>query len=46
MVILTAQKETFEKSLDDSSGTLNLERKYDTLVSGKKTGIYKLKRLC
>jgi tRNA (guanine6-N2)-methyltransferase len=45
MVILTAQKELFTDLLKKYSKQLKLEEEYSTLVSGKKAGVYKLKRL-
>jgi len=44
IVIVTAQKEMFEDLIKEFS-SLNLEDKYDVLVSGKKAAIYKIKRL-
>lgn len=45
MVILTAQKELFTDLLKKHSKQLKLEEEYNTLVSGKKAGVYKLKKL-
>lgn len=45
MVILTAQKELFEKILKQFSGKLLVVKRYNTLVSGKKAAIYKIKKV-
>lgn len=45
MVILTAQKELIEELLGKFEGQLKLEEKYNTLVSGKKAGVYKIKKI-
>jgi len=44
LVILTAQKELFEKLIQENSN-FQLESKYNILVSGKKSGVYKLKKI-
>lgn len=44
IVLLTAQKELLERLLGKFP-TLSLEVKYDTLVSGKKASIYKIKHI-
>jgi len=44
IVILTAQKEIIEKQLDKFKSRLQLVAKYNTLVSGKKAGAYKLNK--
>jgi len=44
LVILTAQKELFEKLIQENSN-FQLESKYNILVSGKKSGVYKLIRI-
>jgi len=44
IVILTAQKEIIEKRLDKFKGKLETVAKYNTLVSGKKAGVYKLNK--
>ncbi len=43
MVILTAQKETLEKLISQHA-EFTLVEKHDVLVSGKKAGIYKIKK--
>lgn len=45
MVILTAQKELMEELLGKFKGQLKLEEKYGTLVSGKKAGVYKIRKI-
>ena len=45
MVILTAQKELTENLLSKFEGKLMLEEKYGTLVSGKKAGVYKIRKI-
>ncbi len=45
IVILTAQKDILESELKKLSNFLVLVTTYSTLVSGKKAGVYKLKRL-
>jgi tRNA G10 N-methylase Trm11 len=45
IVILTAQKELMEDLLSKFEGQLKLEEKYSTLVSGKKAGVYKIKKI-
>lgn len=45
MVILTAQKELMEELLGKFKGQLKLEEKYSTLVSGKKAGVYKIRKI-
>lgn len=45
MVILTAQKELIEELLSKFEGRLKLEEKYTTLVSGKKAGVYKIRKI-
>jgi len=45
MVILTAQKELIENLLGKFEGKLHLEVKYGTLVSGKKAGVYKIRKV-
>lgn len=45
MVILTSQKELIEELLQTFKGKLELEAKYPTLVSGKKAGVYKIKKI-
>ena len=44
IVILTAQKELIETQLGKLKDNLKLVAKYNTLVSGKKAGVYKLER--
>jgi len=44
LVILTAQKELFKKLLEGSENQLKLEEEYNTLVSGKKAGVYKVRK--
>lgn len=44
MVILTAQKELFEKTMRHFYGKLILIERYDTLVSGRKATVYKIKK--
>lgn len=44
LVILMGNKEFFENILKNFSGKFILENKYDILVSGKKAGIYKIRR--
>lgn len=44
-LILNFQFQEFKASLAELSDILRLEKKYDTLVSGKKAGIYKIKKL-
>lgn len=45
MVTMTAQKEIFTDLLRGCSGQLKLDKEYSTLVSGKKAGVYKLRKL-
>lgn len=45
MVTLTSQKELIEELLQTFKGKLELEAKYSTLVSGKKAGVYKIKKI-
>lgn len=45
IVILTAQKELTENLLGNFDGKLELEEKYGTLVSGKKAGVYKIRKI-
>lgn len=45
MVILTAQKELTENLLSNFEGKLKLEEKYGTLVSGKKAGVYRIRKV-
>lgn len=45
IVILTAQKELTENLLGKFEGKLRLEEKYGTLVSGKKAGAYKIRKI-
>ena len=44
MVVLTAQKELFEKTMKHFYGKLVLIEKHDILVSGKKAAVYKIKK--
>jgi 23S rRNA G2445 N2-methylase RlmL len=45
IVILTAQKELFEEIMSHFYGELILIKKYDTLVSGRKASVYKIKKI-
>ena len=45
IVILTNQKTVMEDLFIKFKGQLKLEEKYSTLVSGKKAGVYKLKKM-
>jgi len=45
LVILLTQKEIFDQLIKENQGTVCLEEKYDILVSGKKSAIYKIIRL-
>lgn len=45
LVVLTAQKELFEETINRFSGTLTLVGKYNTLVSGQKAAVYKIEHL-
>lgn len=45
LVILTAQKELFEKTIKKFSGALVLVNQYNTLVSGQKAAVYKLRKI-
>ena len=45
MVILTHQKEIMEDLIKLNEGILKLEEKYNTLVSGKKAGVYKIRKI-
>ncbi|MDD4289823.1 MAG: methyltransferase domain-containing protein [Patescibacteria group bacterium] len=45
MVLLVANSGTFDKVLEEYKSLFNVENKYTTLVSGKKTVIYKLKNI-
>jgi len=45
LVLLTAQKELVELLLSKFTNEFTLIKRYDTLVSGKKAGAYKIKRL-
>ncbi len=45
LVLLTSQKELIEKLIADHKKTFSLEEKYNILVSGKKAGIYKMKKI-
>ena len=42
MVVLTARKGEFENAISKFKNKINVKRKYDILVSGKKASIYKL----
>lgn len=42
MIILTARKEEFEKALRKVGERLELQNKFDILVSGKKAAVYKI----
>lgn len=44
IVLLTARKDEFEEVLSKHKGNLNLQEKYEILVSGKKSAIYKIKK--
>ncbi len=45
LVLLTAQKELMEALLNKFTNELNLIKRYDTLVSGKKAGAYKIRKV-
>jgi len=45
LVLLTAQKELVELLLNKITNELILIKRYDTLVSGKKAGAYKLRKI-
>ena len=45
IVILTAQKELIKTQLSEFKSQLKLVNKYNTLVSGKKAGVYKIKQI-
>jgi len=45
LVVLIAKKELFETVLKKFADDLELLARYDTLVSGQKTGVYKIKKL-
>ncbi|QQS38395.1 hypothetical protein IPM62_03345 [Candidatus Woesebacteria bacterium] len=45
IVVLTAQKELIENLLEKYPSRLILENKYTTLVSGKKAGVYKIRKI-
>ncbi len=45
MVILTAQKELFKGLINRYKNQLKLEEEYSTLVSGKKAGVYKIRKI-
>jgi tRNA G10 N-methylase Trm11 len=45
LVLLTAQKELFEKILEEAKTNFQLEEKYNILVSGKKSSVYKIHRI-
>ena len=45
MVILTAQKELFKELVGNYKSQLKLEEEYGTLVSGKKAGVYKVRKV-
>jgi len=45
LVLLTAQKETVELLLNKFTSEFVLIKRYDTLVSGKKAGVYKIRKL-
>lgn len=45
MVILVAKKDLFEVILNKFTDKLKLIKRYDTLVSGQKAGVYKIQRL-
>ena len=42
LVLLTANKNEVESLLNKSLNKFQLQEKYDVLISGKKTGIYKI----
>ena len=44
IIILTAQKEIVETQLANFENQLKLEKTYHTLVSGKKAGVYKIRK--
>ncbi len=44
LVLLTAQKELLERLIDQNK-SFQLEEKYNILVSGKKSGVYKLEKI-
>lgn len=44
IVILVANKELFQEVLNKCSDKLELLNRYDTLVSGQKAGVYKIKK--
>lgn len=44
IVLLTAKKAEFEDALSKYKDNLNLQEKYEILVSGKKSAIYKIKK--
>lgn len=43
-VILIGERESFEKSLENYKNCFEFRQKYDTLVSGKKASVYKLRK--
>lgn len=45
LVVLTAQKDIFEELISKYNEKLFLEKKYSTLVSGKKASVYKIKKI-
>lgn len=45
IVIITAQKELVEEQLSKLKGRLEIVAKYNTLVSGKKAGVYKIGKI-
>ena len=46
LVLLTAQKETFENVLESFQSRLAITVQYHILVSGKKASVYVIKKLC
>lgn len=44
VVLLTARKDEFESILSSHKNSIELQEKYDILVSGKKSAIYKIKK--
>ena len=45
MIILVAKKELFEEVLSKFKDKIEIEVKYDTLVSGQKAGVYKIRKI-
>jgi len=45
MVILVAKKDLFESVLNNFTDKLKLLKRYDTLVSGQKAGVYKIQKV-